>query len=247
MAETIAVGRTPKAIPTMALPEYQRRKRRNLIILLVLILLVLMAIGVLFYRYYFYKEKPLPQVEEIEPGRIYPPTFLFNITGPDGELHLRKPLDVAIHPQNGNIYVTSKTSQVGKGRIEVFKPDGTYMFNFSKIDGGQIIDTPSYIAIDSKGQVVVTDWLMRAIFVFTTDGKFVKRIHYDGDKDHRWIPLAIAFDKKDDLYITDVYSNKVIKMDMNGKVLLEFGGTGSTALKGKERGKFFYPNGIFID
>lgn len=247
MAKAKAISRKPAVKPTMASSLYYMRKRRNKILLLGLLLLLLLGIAFLFVRYYYTKETPLPSIEEVEPGRITPPTFLFVITGGPGDLALRRPLDVAIHP-NGNAYVTSFTKKQGVGRIEVFSSDGTYLFSFNEIGNGRVLRKPTYLAINKEGNIYVTDKSLKSIFIFSKDGKFIREFRPNNDADFKWVPLAIAFDKAGNLYVSDIYSDhQILVFDTTGRLKLKFGGTRMAYKKGQFRGSFYFPNYIFVD
>lgn len=243
----MAKAATKAVKPTMALPMYQLRKRRNKIIILGLLSLLLLGLGILFVRYYFTREAPLPLVEEAEEDRITPPTFLFVITGGPGDLALSKPLDVAVHP-DGNIYVTTFIGRYGAGRVEVFDHSGTYLFNFSDIGQGQKLRSPAYLAINRQGNVYVSDKRHKAIFIFSKDGKFIRKFVPDNNPDFVWNPLAMTFDKKGNLYVTDVYEqHQVLVFDPQGRLIRKFGSSGAALKKKEKLGKFLFPNGIIVD
>lgn len=113
--------------PTMGLASYFAKKKRTKRIAIALILLALAALLWKFSDYYTARAEPLPSITAAAKGTpLAPPVFLFAITGGEGDLALVKPLDVAIHP-NGNIYVTTGTKKFGKGRVEVFRPNGSFL------------------------------------------------------------------------------------------------------------------------
>lgn len=234
--------------PTMALSSYYSRKRRNRLIVLGLLVLSLLTVLLLFALSVMTKETVLPMVQETKAtkGRIDPPTFLFVMTGGAGDLALKQPLDIAIHP-NGNVYVTSRTSTYGKGRVEVFSADGAYLFSFADIKGG-ILQSPVGIAINKKGQVFVSDNRHKAVFVFSDKGQFLSKFEPDHNKDFAWNPVGLAFDANDNLYVTDTLADhQVLVFAPDGKLKYKFGGTASADKKGDYPGKFFFPNDVAVD
>lgn len=248
MEDAAGIAHQSVVKPTMALPSYYAKKRRNKYIAIALMILSLLALTSIFGGYVMVRAEPLPSVETAKnPKEIPPPVFLFAITGGPGDLALNKPLDVAIHP-NGNVYVTTSGPKFGTGRIEVFRPNGTYMFSFDKIDNNKKLVAPQYIAINAAGDVYVSDKRFRSVYIFGTDGTFKKKFKPDNKDDFTWIPLAMTFDKAGNLYVTDVGTvHRVLVFDKKGKLVRQIGTIGMIAKQGQMPGKFYFPNGIFID
>lgn len=243
-----AINTQSVVLPTMALPSYYAKRKRNKAIAIGLMLLALLLLMLIFGAYVTVRAEPLPKVGQAKgKNALPPPEFLFAITGGPGDLALKKPLDVAIHP-NGNIYVTTSTHKFGEGRIEVFRPNSTYIFSFDKIDKGKKLRAPNYINIDKAGNVYVSDKRHKAIFIFAANGTFKKRFVPDNKSDFAWMPMAMAFDKNGKLYVTDVGSrHRLLIFNKSGKLEKEIGSTAMTTKKGQFPGKFYFPNGVFID
>ncbi len=215
---------------------------------LILLLLSLITVALLFISYFFTREEPLPSSEKVEKGKIQPPQFLFVITGGPGELQLKKPLDVKISPKNGRVYVTTRYQKYGKGRVEVFTPDGAYLYSFEDIGGGQTLRNPVYLAINAQGNVYVSDTRLKNVYIFSPEGKFIKKFVPNGDPDFEWNPLALTFDKKGYLYASNTYmDHEIVVFDANGKLKFRFGKRRYTLAKGQYKGDFYFPNGIVVD
>ncbi|HEY3374125.1 MAG TPA: hypothetical protein VGK02_03565 [Candidatus Aquicultor sp.] len=253
MSEVVGTG-SLSAIPTMALPSYIERMRRRKLLLIGILVVALLVTSIAFARYYFNQEDPLPTIDVVEKGRIIPPGFTFTMNGgPNKELALSKPQAIAVHPNNGNIYATSFVRDVIKGKIEVFRPDGTYQFTFDQIGNGpdkkpMTLKAPLSIAINNKGNVYVSDQAYNSIYIFSENGKFISTFAPNNDPKFEWAPTGMAFDNEGNLYVTDVLKvHRVLVFDPTGKLKLEFGSTGMTVRKGEYPGKFYFPNGLFID
>lgn len=233
--------------PTMALASYFAKRKRTKMLMIALIMLGLAALLWMWSDFYSVRAEPLPDIQVgATEDTIAPPAILFAISGGPGELALNKPLDVALHP-NGNIYVTTGTEKYGQGRVEVFAPSGEFQFTFSAAADG-ILQAPQSIAINSDGNVYVSDKRRKAIFVFTEKGKFISELKPNGDKEYKWDPMGLAFDKSDNLYVTDTYADhQVIVLTRTGKLKLKFGSTASAGKKGEYLGKFFFPNDVTVD
>lgn len=234
--------------PTMELPSYYARKRRRKLIAVGLMLLALLALLFVSLSYFLNRTEPLPTVtsKKAKAQTLPPPLIVYAISGGPGDLALKQPLSVAIHP-NGNVYVTSRTAKYAVGRIEVFTPTGTYLFTFNKIKGGTL-GAPVDIAINSKGQVYISDNRKKAVFVFSTTGKFIKQFFPNNDTAFEWSPMGLAFDARDNLYVTDLYNeHRVLAFSPSGKMKLNIGTSASVNKKGEYPGKFFFPNEVFVD
>ena len=244
------IANTPKSVvlPTMALPRYYARKRRNKLIAIALMTIALLSLISIFGAYVSVRAEPLPKIEQAAKGQTLPPPgFLFAITGGPGDLALKKPLDVAIHP-NGNIYVTTSTQKFGVGRIEVFQPNGTYMFSFDTIDKDQKLKAPNCIAASPSGDVYVSDKRLKTIFIFGANGTFKKRFVPDNNSDFAWVPMAMTFDSKGKLYVTDVgLIHRVLVFSKSGKLEREIGTMAMATKKGQFPGRFYFPNGVLVD
>lgn len=233
--------------PTMALASFFGKNRRNKIIAIALLFIGLAGLLWIFSGYYSNRAEPLPTIKTATTGNlITPPAALFAISGGPGDLALKKPLDVAIHP-NGNIYVTTRMEKYGLGRVEVFTPNGDYLFAFSNVDVGTL-ESPVSVAIDNEGRIYVSDLRKKAVFVFSEKGKYISKVLPNGDKNFAWNPVGMTFDANDNLYVTDTYAeHQVIVMTTAGKIKFKFGKTGSAEKKGEFLGKLFFPNDVAID
>ena len=101
---------------------------------------------------------------------------------------------------------------------------------------------PNSVAVDSSGNVFLTDEWLHKISVFDGDGKFLHRWGTEGDGDGEWNrPAGIAFDADDNLLVVDSFNNRVQKFTKDGKFLGKWGGPGPG------EGQFDTPWGINLD
>jgi DNA-binding beta-propeller fold protein YncE len=152
---------------------------------------------------------------------------------------LQNPMGVAVGV-NGRVYVTQTG---GDRKIHIYDAFGEQEVGSFAAPGADTADrVPIYLAINSKGDVYVSDRGAAKIFIFTPDGD-AKGELAPPEGIAEWDPLAIAFDKDDNLYVSDVTPGKhqVLVMDPAGKLKLAFG------TQGEKRGEFWYPNGIVVD
>ncbi len=101
---------------------------------------------------------------------------------------------------------------------------------------------PTFVAVDSKGQVYVSNTLNARIDVFDAEGRFVKRVGERGNSYGMFDkPKGVALDSFDNIYVVDSGWSNVQIFDQSGQVLLFFGG------RGENPGLLMNPTGIAID
>ena len=140
-----------------------------------------------------------------------------------------QPTGIAI---SGNeIYVVDHLN----GRVQVFNKTGAFIRQF----GNNCLNQPAGIAIrnnETEKLVYVCDSQNDRIAIFDTEGNLVKSLDSLGlDK-----PWDICFDNNNNLYIADVYNNRVIELDPWLNKLLTFG------IQGQEAGQFKLPQGLAV-
>jgi DNA-binding beta-propeller fold protein YncE len=101
---------------------------------------------------------------------------------------------------------------------------------------------PTFVAVDSGGNVYVSNTLNARIDVFDPDGKYLKRIGERGNSYGMFDkPKGVALDTFDNVYVVDSGWSNVQIFNQKGEVLLFFGGRGSNP------GLLANPTGIAID
>ncbi|MBI5805198.1 SMP-30/gluconolactonase/LRE family protein [candidate division TA06 bacterium] len=121
------------------------------------------------------------------------------------------------------------------GRVQVFNKTGAFIRQF----GNNYLNQPAGIAIrnnEAEKLVYVCDSQNDRVAIFDTTGNLVNSIDSLGlDK-----PWDICFDNNNNLYIADVYNNRVIELDPWHNKLLTFG------IQGQEAGQFKLPQGLAV-
>lgn len=123
-----------------------------------------------------------------------------------GELNL--PRDVTIG-QDGLLYVVDG----GNFRVQVFRPDGTFVQVFGGIgrQGGQF-SRPKEAATDPDGNVYIVDSAFGNFQIFTPDGKLLLSVGSRSEKDGMakyMLPSGIAIDGDGRVYMVDQFFRKV--------------------------------------
>jgi DNA-binding beta-propeller fold protein YncE len=97
--------------------------------------------------------------------------------------------------------------------------------------------SPIGVAADKNGDIYLSDSLLKRVFVFDRDGKYLRAI---GSADLFIRPAGIAIDEER-LYVVDTHGHKIVAFSKrDGSLLFNFGKNGSG------KGAFNYPTNIFI-
>ncbi len=100
---------------------------------------------------------------------------------------------------------------------------------------------PQDLALDSAGNVYVTDYGNRRIQKFDNDGNFLQTWGTKGSGNGQFqVPAGIAIGNEF-VYVVDNDLNRVQKFDTSGKYITQWGS------KGTESGKFLLPQNIAVD
>jgi sugar lactone lactonase YvrE len=203
------------------------------------ILLVIVIIIGGFFGYFYLKQEPPAMVDAGLPVKVDgPPDFKYNL----GDLaktkgKLFKPLAVDVDDK-GRVFV----ADTGNGLIKVYGPGGKFMFEFGNSKDPNRISGSAGLAVQGD-RVYVTDGSNFRVQLYSTDGKFIKTfVSQNADKKvGAMIPVGIDISEQGDVYITDVFYQRVLVFDQNGKFKFQFGTPGSKA------GQFQYANDIVVD
>jgi tripartite motif-containing protein 71 len=147
--------------------------------------------------------------------------------------------------KDGNLYaVNGGTSQVLK-----FDPTGKLLMQWGSkgtadgqfvMSGLQGADTTGFVALDSQGNVYITE--NTRVQKFDSNGKFLAKWGKAGTGDGEFgLALAIAIDAQDNVYVVDINNTEIQKFDSNGKFLVRWGGPGPGP------GQFNLPTSVAID
>ena len=101
---------------------------------------------------------------------------------------------------------------------------------------------PSGIAVDSRGNLLVSDTLNHRIQKISRTGEHISSFGTFGSLDGEFnSPWGICLDEKENLFVADHLNNRVQKFDTNGKHLMTFGN------KGTEPELLDHPAGVAVD
>jgi DNA-binding beta-propeller fold protein YncE len=171
--------------------EGGRRPSRRMIIILLAIIGVLLVLlgGILIW--YLITHKPITALPGLAEDN--PPHYSYSI------FNVSQPLGVAVTANGGRVYVTQSA---GARTVIEFSHTGKQLAVLTPAKSTGTQHLPLYVAINPvSGDVYVTDRVTAAIYVYSANGKFLRTMAHRGYKGV-WTPLAVAFDKSQNLYVT---------------------------------------------
>jgi len=155
-----------------------------------------------------------------------------------------RPGGVAIDRGNRFVYV----ADTGHDVVDVFDADNYKLLRqigkpSSKHDQTEpgTFSLPEGVAVDSDGNVFVTDTFNDRVEMFDADGHFISAFGKNGDGPANFErPKGIAIDRDGHIWVVDATQNRVKVFDNQGRLLIYFGGPGYYP------GQFMGPWGIAI-
>ena len=153
------------------------------------------------------------------------------------------PVDTATG-KDGRLYTASRSLEGdNRGiRVTMFDLDSEYLGTFGHYgeEDGQLV-WPTAVAVDSEGQVFVSDEYLHRITGFDASGGFIDKWGVHGSEPGQLDgPAGLAFDSEDNLYVSDHQNDRVQKFTRDGEYLSGFGSTGSG------NGQFDMPWGLTV-
>ena len=147
---------------------------------------------------------------------------------------LERPTGIAIDRERNVIYIAdtgrSKKSAKATGHnVKVFNMSGELVDTIGNERGDQPgqFTFPTYLALDKKGNLYVTDTLNARIQMFAPNREYIRTI---GQRGNAWgmfdKPKGVALDSFGNIYVADSGWSNVQIFNPKGDVLLFFGGRG---------------------
>jgi len=132
----------------------------------------------------------------------------------------------------GRIYITDPGFQI----LHVYDMQNQKYLQI-KNAGSQRFVSPIGISVDNRGEIYLSDSVLRKVFVFDKEGNFLREI---GSPDTLLRPSGIAI-HEEKVYVVDTHGHKVsVFSKKDGTMLFSFGHNGTA------RGEFHFPTNIFI-
>lgn len=178
--------------------------------------------------------------------------------GPANSASFSDPFGVAVD-RKGNLYVTD----AGQGnRIRRITPDGKVETVAGSSEGyaeGNALqaqfNTPSGVAIDRSGNIIVADTSNNRIRKIAPDGKVTTLAgngqagFKDGKGDEAEFdgPIGIAVDKRGNVIVADTYNDRIRKISTDGNVTSIAGSSPGFADGDASTSKLDTPSGVAVD
>jgi len=208
---------------------------------------------------------PSPVTET--PTETPTPPYCFNCkwgTQGTGDGQFNNPAGIAIDNSSGNVFVTDQYNN----RIEKFTSTGGYLTKWGSSGTGEgqfnylYSNVPMGIAVDSSGNVFVTDTANNRIQKFDTNGNFITMWGWGvatganqfetctsscqagvyGSSDGQFKnPMGVTVDSSGNVFVVDTYNNRIQEFTSAGGFITKWGsyGTGN--------GQFWNPAGVAVD
>ena len=135
--------------------------------------------------------------------------------------------DVAVDPTNKFIY----SLELKNHRVQKFSPNGTFIekWGYNGTGGRDSLRTPHQIAVNSLGNVYLTDTRGNQILKFSNDGSFMGTMGSKGIKPGEFnSPHGIAIDSHNNIYLTDMKNSRIQVFNSSDKFIREWGSFGNS-------------------
>jgi tripartite motif-containing protein 71 len=147
------------------------------------------------------------------------------------------PLSLAFDKKGLMYVVDAKKDQ---HRILVFDANGQLKLEFGKEGNANgEFEFANGLTVNSNGDIYVADSNNSRVQVFTKTGKF-KQVIGKGGKNTLGHPVALGFDDKGQLNVSDTFAHAVMVYDTTGKFLFKYGAYGNGD------GQFMFPMGLAV-
>ena len=157
------------------------------------------------------------QVLKMDPtGRVRMVIGRRGVSG-ESEEAFNRPTDVAF-AANGDIYISDGYVN---SRVAKFSKNGEYITAWGKKGKGEgEFNLPHSVAVDKQGRVYVGDRENYRLQVFDANGKFITQWTHVGS------PWGLELMPDQTMFIADGHNSRILKVDLEGKVLGAFGKNG---------------------
>jgi DNA-binding beta-propeller fold protein YncE len=212
------------AEPESGAPSPQSRPK----VVLLWVLCIALVLLCLVAGWYLLTRKPLSELPGINSADL--PAYQGSALG------VQQPLGVALSPDQEQFYVTESE---GARQVKVFDRDGNAMGSLTPPASEGKAHIPTYVAVDpATGEVYVSDRLTRAIYIYDSQGEYLRKFNPGVKLTKKWEPLALVFTPAGNLLVSDVVEPQTVReFQTDGQLVREIGQPGETS----------YANGLAVD
>ena len=156
------------------------------------------------------------------------------LKGDFGPGNFKKPVNLAVD-KDGNLYVADTV------RLKILKydPDGNFVRSYGELYDIKPVDVGVY-----EDKLYALDFSKSDIKVFDiSSGDLVESLGQGAEnpEDNLSLPTNLAFDGAGNLYVSNITTGKIVKLDRDGHVLDSYGKLGDAY------GEFSRPKGLDVD
>ncbi|XP_035659376.1 E3 ubiquitin-protein ligase TRIM71-like [Branchiostoma floridae] len=124
---------------------------------------------------------------------------------------------VAMDTRRNHILITQTICGGGHGKVLVYRPDGTLVRTVGQQQG---MKEPWYITVDREGNIFVSDYYNKCVFVYNEDGQFLFQFGGKGRGEGRLKkPRGICTDRAGNIIVADMGNRRVEMFDKTGRFL----------------------------
>lgn len=147
--------------------------------------------------------------------------------------------DLALNIKKGLIICTETIIGVGinptmGNNVLVYNREGVIQDVFTN----KVMKCALCIATNSRGEIIVSDYLVHSLFIYDAAGKFIRRVGNAGTFNH---PAFICIAEDDSIIVSDTNNDCVQIFDSEGNFSLQFGSSGPG------KGELKQPFGVATD
>ncbi len=155
------------------------------------------------------------------------------------------PGGMAIDNENRFLYVADAAQDLvlvyDADKLTYIRKIGTPGKNHTLVDPGEF-SVPTNVAVDSDGNLYVTDTYNNRVEIFDADGNFIRQFGKAGDRPGTFMrPKGIAIDVDGHVWVADAVQDRVQCFTPEGDLLIWMGGHGTLP------GQFRTLAGLYID
>ena len=154
------------------------------------------------------------------------------------------PSGVAVDRTTGDIYVSDGFPERTSGIVQKFNSSGVFQLAWGTAGSGngQFLNGAGGVAVDSAGNVYVTDLGNHRVEKFTSGGSFISSWGGSGTGNGQFGgPQGIAIDSTDNIYIADTVNHRIQKFNTSGTFVTKWGANGTGDVQ------FDTPAGVSVD
>lgn len=173
---------------------------------------------------------------------IYSPegTYIEDFTPVDSANAIESPSAIRIY--DDKLYVP----EINTGVVKVFDLEGNLLLEIAEpADSEYALDSPNGVAVDTEGNIYISDTMNARVLVYDKDGNFVKELGgrtAESSTSELANPRGIAVDENGYVYVVDLLAGNIAMYTPEGDLQTVIGdGVGS------EDNQFYQPSGLYID